>query len=82
MKPQPQPVEWKWYKTARQWDAHHRGWLLIVYRSGPSTFHFVADHYDYLTTTRRQIRGEAKSLKAAQAAVIAVVDGADHAATH
>jgi hypothetical protein len=68
------PIEWKWYKTARQWDAHHRGWLLIVYRT--DVFRFVADHYDHLTGGRRQIRGEAKSLKAAQAAVIAAVDAA------
>jgi len=69
------PVEWKWYKTARQWDAYHRGWLLIVYRT--DVFHFVADHYDYMTDSRRQIRGEAKSLRIAQAAVIAAVDAAE-----
>lgn len=77
------PIEWKWYKTARQWDAHHRGWLLVVYRTGTRstefTFHFVAQHHDHLTDTRRQIRGEAKSLKAAQAAVIAAVDAAEEA---
>ena len=69
------PIQWKWYKTARQWDAYHRGWLLIVYRT--DVFHFVADHYDHLTDTRRQIRGEAKSLRVAQAAVIAAVDAAE-----
>ena len=73
----PPLLEWKWYKTARQWDAYHRGWLLIVYRT--DVFHFVANHYDYLTDTRRQIRGEAKSLRIAQAAVIAAVDGAEEA---
>ena len=71
------PIQWKWYKTARQWDASYRGWLLIVYRA--DVFLFVADHYDHRTGTRRQIRGEAKSLKAAQAAVIAAVDGAEEA---
>ncbi len=75
------PIQWKWYKTARQRDAHHRGWLLVVYRTGTRstefTFHYVADHYDHLTDTRRQIRGEAKSLKAAQAAVIAAVNAAE-----
>ena len=71
------PVEWKWYKTARQWDAYHRGWLLIVYRT--DVFLFVADQYDYMSDRRRQIRGEAKSLRAAQAAVIAAVDGAEEA---
>lgn len=74
------PVEWKWYKTARQWDAHHRGWLLVVYRTGSRstefTFHFAANHHDHRTDTRRQIRGEAKSLRVAQAAVIAAVDAA------
>ena len=69
------PLEWKWYKTARQWDGYHRGWLLIVYRT--DVFHFVADHYDYMTDRRRQIRGEAKSLRVAQAAVIAAVNTAE-----
>ena len=73
------PVEWKWYKTARQWDASYRGWLLIVYRT--DVFHFVADHYDYMTDRRRQIRGEAKSLRVAQAAVIAAVDTAEESKT-
>lgn len=75
------PIEWKWHKTARQWDAYCRGWLLVVYRTGTRstefTFHCVASHHDHLTDTRRQIRGEAKSLKAAQAAVIAAVDAAE-----
>ena len=63
------PVEWKWHQTARQWDAYHRDWLLVVYRTGSRstefTFHFVANHHNHLTDTRRQIRGEAKSLRAA-----------------
>ena len=74
------PIQWEWHETARQWDAHHRGWLLIVYCTGvwaDAVFHFVADHYDHLTDTRRQIRGEAKSLRIAQAAVIAAVDTAE-----
>lgn len=75
------PIQWEWHETARQWDAHHRGWLLMVYRTGTRwtefTFYFVAQHHDRLTDTRRQIRGEAKSLKIAQAAVIAAVDAAE-----
>ena len=73
------PIQWKWYKTSRQWDASYRGWLLIAYRT--DVFHFVADHYDYLTDTRRQIRGEAKSLRAAQAAVIAACNAAQEPTT-
>ena len=73
------PIQWKWYKSARQWDASYRGWLLIVYRA--DVFLFVADHYDHRTGTRRQIRGEAKSLRAAQAAVIATVDTAEESKT-
>ena len=71
------PIQWEWHETAKQWDASYRSWLLIVYRT--DVFHFVADHYDYMTDRRRQIRGEAQSLRAAQAAVIAAVNAAEEA---